>query len=79
MPDEPVVQATPEWPLYRKFPQEKKNPEGTQLWGIVCDEGWRESIVCTHMYEWAADWLLEVLGRRPFAPDGDGRDPVMEH
>jgi len=24
-------------------------------------------IVCERMYGWAADWLLEVLGRRPYA------------
>lgn len=55
-------------PIYSKFPEERPNPEGTQLYGISCNEGWRLSIVCSGMYEWAADWLLEVLGRRPYAP-----------
>ncbi len=27
----------------------------TQTFMVVCDEGWRESIVCNSMYEWAAD------------------------
>jgi hypothetical protein len=35
---------------------------------IICDEGWRESIVCERMYPWAARWLLGVLGEQPYAP-----------
>lgn len=61
---------TPECPEYRKVAQDKTNPESTQLWLIVCDEGWRQSIVCTDMYDWAADWLLTVLGTQPYAPKG---------
>lgn len=62
--------ASPEQPVYSKTLHE---PGGaTPLFMIHCDEGWRLSIVCEEMYEWAADWLLGVLGRRPYAP---GRRP----
>jgi hypothetical protein len=50
-------------PVYRKVPHD--DGWATQLWFIVCDEGWRETIVCERMYEWAADDLLGVLNRRP--------------
>jgi hypothetical protein len=60
-------------PIYTKFAQDKPNPEGTQLYGISCNEGWRESIVCTGMFGWAADWLLEVLGHQPYASDAKRR------
>jgi hypothetical protein len=61
----PESDATSTRPIYKKV----KIPHGaTQLYMITCDEGWRSSIVCDGMYEWAADWLLEILGRRPFAP-----------
>jgi hypothetical protein len=56
--------ATPQKPIYSKQQQ-----EGQGMFMITCDEGWRTSIVCTDMYEWAADWLLGVLGNRPFAPE----------
>jgi hypothetical protein len=59
--------ATPEAPIYTKVRQDK--PAGTAFWLISCDEGWRTSIVCCDMYEWAADWLLGVLGRQPYAPE----------
>lgn len=60
-------QTTPEAPTYRKVLENPTQP--TPLFMIVCDEGWRESIVCQAMYEWAADWLLGVLGRQPYAPE----------
>lgn len=53
-------------PTYRKV--EDLESGATKLFFIVCDEGWRESIVCERMYEWAADWLLTVLDGLPFAP-----------
>jgi hypothetical protein len=56
---------TPECPVYAKVQQQGVN---SSLWSITCDEGWRQSIVCCDMYEWAADWLLGVLDRRPYAP-----------
>lgn len=58
---------SPERPVYRKVDQE--SPGKTKLFLISCDEGWRTSIVCDDMYEWAADWLVGVLGRQPYAPD----------
>jgi hypothetical protein len=54
-----------ERPVYRKVAHEENS--ATQRYMIVCDEGWRESIVCEGMYEWAADWLLNVIGRRRYA------------
>ena len=60
-------EASPTFPIYRKVADLESG--GTQHWFIVCDEGWRETIVCDKMYEWAADWLLEVLDRRQFAPN----------
>lgn len=66
-PKPPLTAARESSPLYSKFAQDKPNPEGTQLYGISCNEGWRESIVCTGMYEWAADWLLGILARTPYA------------
>lgn len=59
--------ATPEAPIYRKI--RGNGNSATQLYFIVCDEGWRDSIVCSGMYEWTANWLLEVLARKPFAPE----------
>lgn len=44
---------------YRKVAHEDSG--ATQLWFIVCDEDWRESIVCERMYEHVADWLLGIL------------------
>lgn len=57
------AEPSPEAPVYTKIQQENG---ATDLYMITCDEGWRQSIVCTEMYEWAADWLLEVLSRRPY-------------
>jgi hypothetical protein len=58
--------ASPEAPVYGKVEQKSG---ATRLFMIVCDEGWRSSIVCCDMYEWAADWLLGLLGRRPYVPE----------
>lgn len=60
------TEPTPEAPAYRM--QAQDDGGATVRWMIVCDEGWRTSIVCEDMYEWAASWLLDVLGRRPYAP-----------
>lgn len=59
--------ATPLAPIYRKV--EGNGDGATKLYFIVCDEGWRDSIVCSGMYEWTANWLLQVLARKPFAPE----------
>lgn len=62
------IPPSPEHPVYRKV-RESEPGEPGNMFLISCDEGWRSSIVCAAMYEWAADWLLAVLGRRPYAPD----------
>lgn len=56
-------EASPEKPQYRKQRQDddKSSRMATNLFMIVVDEGWRSWILCTGMYEWAADGLLEVL------------------
>lgn len=59
--------ASPERPIYTKVKHD--DAWATQMYMITCDEGWRTSIVCERMYEWAADWLLTVLTGQPFAPD----------
>lgn len=68
--------ATPEVPIYRKV--EEGKGYATKVYMIVCDEGWRESIVCTGMYGWAADWLLAQIQGKPYAaenrPDATPRD-----
>jgi hypothetical protein len=64
-------QGTPDRPVYSKMPS-TVTTGNTHFWTVRCDEGWRNSIVCTGMYEWAADWLVEQLQGRPFAP---GRRP----
>ena len=56
---------SPERPVYRKV--EHGEISATRMFMITCDEGWRSHIVCVDMYEWAADWLLGILGRQPFA------------
>jgi hypothetical protein len=62
--------GSPERPVYSKFRQDKES--ATKMFAVSCDEGWRSSIVCADMYEWAADWLVDELQGKPFAP---GRRP----
>ena len=60
--------ASVEHPVYSKILQ--TDNKATKLFMIIVNEGWRESIMCTNMYEWAADWLLKVLQDRPkYAPN----------
>lgn len=63
---ESPFEGTSEDPVYRKVAHD--DGWATQLWLIVCAEGWRESIVCERMYEWAADWLIEMIQGEPYAP-----------
>ena len=63
-----MAAPTPETPVYEKVLYKKPPEHATPLWLISCDEGWRQSIVCEGMYEWAADWLLEQIQGKPFAP-----------
>lgn len=60
-------EATREAPIYRMVKQD--DGYATARYMIVCDEGWRTSIVCEDMYDWAAEWLINKLGRTPYAPD----------
>jgi len=68
------VNGTVETPLYRKVLYKGPPEHATSLWFISCDEGWRTSIVCNGMYEWTADWLLEQIQGKPFAPKEQARD-----
>ena len=61
---EPNKTASQEKPEYRKVYDERSG--ATKTFFIVCDEGWRESIVCAGMYEWAADWMVGQLQGKPF-------------
>jgi hypothetical protein len=63
-------EPTQEHPVYTMVVEDETS--ATQMYMIRCDEGWREMIVCTGMYRWAAEWLLGVLGNRPYA---DGNAP----
>lgn len=70
-------QISEERPFYRKVEEGKGGATKTYL--ISCDEGWRESIVCCGMYEWAADWLISVIQSRPYAKDNrPGRDALQK-
>lgn len=63
---EPNRTATSARPIYRKVEEEHG---ATPTFMIVCDEGWRESTVCQKMYGWAADWLIEQIQGKPYAPE----------
>lgn len=58
-----------ERPIYRKFLEKGPPEHATPIYGISCDEGWRQSIVCTGMYGYVADWLLSELQGVPYAKD----------
>lgn len=60
-----VESGTELHPRYSKV--EETPAKATRTFMITCDEGWRESIVCSGMYEWAADWLLEQIQGKPYA------------
>lgn len=60
--------ASPETPRYRKV---EEDHGATPTFMIVCDEGWKESIVCNGMYGWVADWMIEHIQGKPFAAPPD--------
>jgi hypothetical protein len=60
-------EATEAAPIYTARRQD--DGYATARYMIVCDEGWRQSIVCENMYGWAAEWLVNTLGRKPYAPN----------
>lgn len=53
-----------ECPFYYKVAHD--DGKATQLYFIVCDEGWRTSILCSQMYVWQADWLVDQLQGKPY-------------
>jgi hypothetical protein len=60
---EPNKKATADKPEYRKVEEEDHGATATFM--IVVDEGWRERILCNHLYELQADWLIEqIQGKR---------------
>lgn len=61
---------TPEKPIYRKVLYKGPPEHATPLFLISCDDGWRQSIVCEGMYEWAADWLLAHIQGKPYGGAG---------
>lgn len=62
--------GTVEKPHYRKV---EEVHGATATFMVICDEGWRESIVCNKMYEWAADWLIDQIQGKPYARPPRGR------
>lgn len=63
-------QGTPERPVYSY--QQQMGLETvfkTASFMVICDEGWRQTVVCSGMYEWAAQWLVEQIQGKPYAPD----------
>lgn len=63
------AEASEEHPIYSKVQQ-----ADSSLFMIDVNEGWRSSIMCGDLYEWAADWLVnDVLKARP--PYAPGRRP----
>lgn len=56
-------QSTEEEPRY-SYRQET----GTPAFMVICDEGWRQTVVCSGMYKWAAEWLVGQLQGKPYAP-----------
>jgi len=65
-----ILEPTPEHPVYTMVLEDGES--ATDRYMIRCNEGWREMIVCEGMYRWAAEWLLSVLGNRPYV---DGNAP----
>ena len=55
-----------EAPVYRKVYDRRDDGTRSSLCMITCDEGWRSLIVCTDMYEHVADWLLDLIGGKPY-------------
>jgi hypothetical protein len=63
-----ALRGTVESPVYTKVARNPAHTSATAMYMVVVDEGWRSSILCDSMYEWAADWLVEQLQGKPFAP-----------
>lgn len=55
--------ASPEKVYYSKF------KDAGSFWVITWDDGARQGILCTGMFEWQADWLIEQVQGKPL-PEG---------
>lgn len=61
--------GTPQVPNYyymEEPPPVGAEPPATKQFMVICDEGWRSSIVCGGMYEWAAKWLVDRIQGQPY-------------
>lgn len=67
-----TVEPSEAHPFYRRV-IDSKPTNATTTYMVVCNEGWRESIVCQAVYGWAADWLVDVLQGRPYPTPWSGR------
>lgn len=63
------MNGTPECPVYAYLPDPTRAEHAIAVFMITVDEGWRSSILCDGMYEWAARWLVDQLQGKPFAPE----------
>jgi hypothetical protein len=61
----PTPEPTEERPYWSAHPSD--DGSATRLWHVTVNEGWRSSVVCSGMYEWAARWLVEQLQGKPYA------------
>jgi hypothetical protein len=61
-----MTMPTPEQPHYTALPQATPH-----LWMVAVNEGWRSTVVCSGMYDWAAHWLVDQLQGKPYAPEAD--------
>lgn len=64
----PDVEPSEQHPRYAAVQQEAPS----RLFMVMVDEGWRQSVMCSGMYQWAAEWLADFLQGEPYAP---GRRP----
>jgi hypothetical protein len=60
-----TVSPTPEHPYYAKVLHDLRGQK-TPMFFIICDEGWRTSIVCERLYEQTADWLVGQIQGKPY-------------
>ena len=67
---------TPEQPLYRVV---RTAGRATNFHMIICDEGERlHTVVCAGMDKWAAEWLVEQIQGKPYAPGVPRVDDVYD-
>lgn len=59
-------EPTEERPHYSAFRHHTE--KATNIWSVAVNEGWRSTVVCSGMYDWAARWLVKELQGKPYAP-----------